>query len=249
MSIFDVFTTLATQCTISMLQPIGLLDPRHVLDTIAAHGVHFAFFVPSVLRLLLHQCEAEQRWHQLTRLQCLFTIGEAFDVPVARALREHLPDLAIWNGYGPAEATVMSNCYRLQELELQSDSSVQSVAIGCALPGYMTCVVHPVTLSPVADGEVGELLVGGPAVMMGYLRRAELTATALVHLPLLSSTPLYRTGDLCYVEPATGLVHYIGRVRLPGEDTTASASSWARSRPASPALHCRTAFGSSRWWS
>ena len=59
-SILDVYTTLACDCTVSMMRPIGLMDPHHVLDTIAEHGVHFAFFVPSVLRVLVQEVDATQ---------------------------------------------------------------------------------------------------------------------------------------------------------------------------------------------
>ena len=211
-SILEVFAALACECTVSVLQPVGLLDPQHVLDTISQHAVSFAFFVPSVLRTVVQVCEEGRCWQQLASFQRLSIGGEAFDVRLARRIRRELPHIQLWNGYGPAEVTVFSTLYQLSDAELHPDSQATSAPIGRALPSYSTHVVQPDTLCPVLDGVVGELLLGGPAVMLGYLRRAELSATALVHLPLLSSTPLYRTGDLVYVEPGTGLLHYVGRV-------------------------------------
>ena len=92
-----------------------------------------------------------------------------------------------------------------------AQTELLTVPIGRALPLYSVFVVHPSLLRPVADGEVGELLLGGPAVMDGYLGRPDLTGQALLDLPLLSSSPLYRTGDLVYVHPLSGELHYIGR--------------------------------------
>ena len=211
-SILEVFASLACQCAVSVLQPVGLMEPQHVLDTVQQHAVSFALFVPAVLRSLVLLCEEGQRWHQLASLRHLVSGGEAFDLPLARRVSVRLAVVQLFNMYGPAEVTVVSTAHRLTEAELRGDSQASSVSIGRALPLYSSHVVHPDTLCPVEDGVVGELLLGGPAVMLGYLRRPELSATALVHLPLLSSTPLYRTGDLCYVEPGTGLLHYVGRV-------------------------------------
>ena len=64
----------------------------------------------------------------------------------------------------------------------------------------------------VEDGQVGELLVGGPGLALGYHRRPELTAERFCEDP---TTPgrgsrVYRTGDLVRRVP-TGELEFIGR--------------------------------------
>ena len=64
-------------------------------------------------------------------------------------------------------------------------------------------------LRRVADGEAGELYVGGAGVARGYLRRPELTAERFVTDPS-GGGRMYRTGDLARVG-AAGALELLGR--------------------------------------
>ncbi len=56
--------------------------------------------------------------------------------------------------------------------------------------------------------ERGELWIGGPQLMSGYLGDPEETARRLGHL---EGVPYYRSGDLCVRDP-DGALYYAGRV-------------------------------------
>ncbi|MBI5257765.1 MAG: AMP-binding protein [Burkholderiales bacterium] len=58
-------------------------------------------------------------------------------------------------------------------------------------------VLDPVTLAPVAPGEVGELVTCAPQVMLGYWGRPEADAEAFV---TIAGQRFFRTGDLCSVD-------------------------------------------------
>ncbi len=136
-SILDVYTSLGCECTISLLAPIGLMDPAHVLDTIAEHRVTFAFFVPSVLRLLVQQCEAEQRWPQLASFRGCSIGGEAFDVQLARRVDACFRTSSTGTAMG-RQRPPCSPPSTAEDAELQSDSQVQTVPIGRALPRLLS---------------------------------------------------------------------------------------------------------------
>jgi non-ribosomal peptide synthetase component F len=66
-------------------------------------------------------------------------------------------------------------------------------------------------LQPVADGETGQLFIGGDGVARGYLNREELTRERFVTNPFAQGEKLYRTGDLARQHQG-GSLEYIGRV-------------------------------------
>ena len=112
---------------------------------------------------------------------------------------------SFWSCYGLAEATLCVSAARrgigkvlqVDAAALGAGKLVEStgpgskplVACGTALPGTTVDVVDPDTYVPVADGDVGEIRVGGPHVCDGYWNRPDLTATVFPDGRLM-------TGDL-----------------------------------------------------
>jgi D-alanine--poly(phosphoribitol) ligase subunit 1 len=64
-------------------------------------------------------------------------------------------------------------------------------------------------MHPLADGEVGEIVISGPMVTPGYWRAPELTEQCFVQLPGSDET-CYLTGDLGY-RTSLGIFHFTGR--------------------------------------
>jgi amino acid adenylation domain-containing protein len=96
---------------------------------------------------------------------------------------------ALYNTYGPTEATVVATAALLRQGE--------NVTIGRPIPNY-SCYVVDADLVPVCAGVEGELLIGGPGVVSGYLGRSDLTARKFIANPFRSDgsdSILYRTGD------------------------------------------------------
>ncbi|KQR54710.1 amino acid adenylation protein [Leifsonia sp. Leaf336] len=104
----------------------------------------------------------------------------------------------VWNTYGPTEATVVA-CASLL-------TAGEPVRIGLPLDGWDLAVVGP-DGSPVADGESGELIIGGVGLAR-YLDPAK-DAEKYAPLPSLGWERAYRSGDLVRFDPA-GLF-YLGR--------------------------------------
>ncbi|MDQ1175341.1 amino acid adenylation domain-containing protein [Microbacterium sp. SORGH_AS 421] len=100
----------------------------------------------------------------------------------------------VWNTYGPTEATVVACAAPL-------DGSLP-VRIGLPLDGWSLAVVDAEGL-PVAEGEVGELIIGGVGLAR-YLDPAK-DAEKYASMPTLGWERAYRSGDLVRFEPE-GLV-------------------------------------------
>ena len=108
------------------------------------------------------------------------------------------------NTYGPTEATVVATC---AECDPQ-----RPVTIGRPLPGYVALVLNDL-LQPVANGDAGELVLGGVGIARGYLGLPKLTAEKFITLDLDGSWSgrFYRTGDRARWSPG-GELEFLGRM-------------------------------------
>ena len=110
------------------------------------------------------------------------------------------------NMYGITETTVHVT-YRVVT-EADANEETDSL-IGEPIPDLQIHLLSP-DLQPVADGEEGELCIGGAGVALGYLNRPELTAQRFIPDPFSTGGLLYRSGDLAR-RRADGQLVYLGR--------------------------------------
>ena len=100
----------------------------------------------------------------------------------------------VWNTYGPTEATVVSCAARVD--------GQSTIRIGLPLDGWDLAVVDTEG-NPVAEGEVGELIIAG--VGLARYLDAEKDAEKFAPMPSLGWARAYRSGDMVRYEEA-GLI-------------------------------------------
>ncbi|WP_068157233.1 non-ribosomal peptide synthetase [Rhodococcus phenolicus] len=113
------------------------------------------------------------------------------------------------NGYGPSEATVMSNV-------LDPLAPGAAVTVGAPMPGFTETMLDR-RLQPVPAGAVGELYLSGPGLARGYLGQPGTTATRFVADPFGEpGARAYRTGDLMRGTVVSGRIQprFVGRADL-----------------------------------
>jgi amino acid adenylation domain-containing protein len=162
---------------------------------------------PAHLRALGDQLGAG---HLAGRTRAFVIGGEQLTAEHIAAWREHAPETALINEYGPTEAVVGCCVYRVPR-----DGPVAGpIPIGRPIAGTRLYVLNR-SLEPVPAGIAGELYIGGAGVARGYLRRPRLTAERFIPDPFGQSpgARLYRTGDLARWRP-DGNLEYLGRVDL-----------------------------------
>jgi amino acid adenylation domain-containing protein len=144
----------------------------------------------------------------LESLEILHLGGEALSQATVARLRETAPRAALYNGYGPTEATVNSAIYLIRP----ADAGWPVLPIGRPSADNALYVLDREG-GLVPYGARGELYVGGIGVARGYLNRPELTAERFVPDPFGGQPGgrLYRTGDLVrYL--AEGDLEFLGRI-------------------------------------
>jgi hypothetical protein len=112
--------------------------------------------------------------------------------------------VALWNEYGPTEATVWGTVHDCSEQRGRA-----LVPIGRPIPGAFAWVLDP-THRPTPLGIAGELFLGGPGISPGYLGQPALTAERFVRAPWNPRQRLYATGDRARMLP-DGTLEFLGR--------------------------------------
>jgi acyl-coenzyme A synthetase/AMP-(fatty) acid ligase len=135
--------------------------------------------------------------------------GEPLLEDVVKSWSDAAPRSEIENLYGPTELTINCTYYRWDPEKSPAECDRGIVPIGYPNPG-MTVLVCDEHLNEVPGGEIGELLMAGPQVTLGYLEDPEKTGKAFL-VPPGKKQLYYRTGDLVRSPLADGPLHYIGR--------------------------------------
>ncbi len=203
-AVLELFLPLIAGAKIELVSREVAADGLRLAEAIAASGTTFMQATPATWRLLL-----ATGWQGDKGLKVL-SGGEA----MIRSLADRLMECcgSLWNMYGPTETTIWSAVYQVQP-------GTAAVSIGQPIANTQIYIIdqgcqrRTDTLRAMADGQAGELHIGGDGLARGYLNRAEMTAQRFVPDPF-SSNPdarLYKTGDLARIG-ADGNIEFIGRV-------------------------------------
>ena len=181
----------------------ALLFPRRFFSIVASEGITATSFSPSYLRLL----RSGGRLDRLadTSLRVMALGGEAPSTADIKAVWAASPGLRVVNRYGPTETTIA-----VAHLELGAELlDAGLVPIGQPHPGSSFHLVDE--HGGLADrlGVVGELYIGGPQLMAGYLNDPAQSA-AVLRTDVVEGATLYRTGDLVFRDDRGNYV-YVGR--------------------------------------
>ncbi|KAL4948584.1 hypothetical protein BDW69DRAFT_189128 [Aspergillus filifer] len=193
-SVMEIFTTLAFGATLCipsekdrMSDPIGAMRRLEI---------NVAILTPSICRVFKPE--------DVPSLRILGLGGEPM---THHDLQRFSGAVQLYNGFGPAEATVLVTAAG----PLKSTDEPNN--IGTAVDGtrlWVTEVDAPQRLAPL--GSVGELLIESRQLAKGYLHDPVKTAAAFLEDPewLGDGTRVYRTGDLVRYAP-DGTLRYLGR--------------------------------------
>ncbi|AZG47082.1 class I adenylate-forming enzyme family protein [Gordonia insulae] len=156
----------------------GKFSVSRFFDDVARLRPTYFSAVPTIYAMLVSHPDLSTE--QLASLR--FAICGA--APISKELLDRVEQtfgIPIVEGYGLTEGTCASACNPI-------DGVRKLGTVGPALPGQQISIVDP-DGRDLPAGETGEVVIGGPNVMQGYLNRPDATATALVDGRL-------RTGDV-----------------------------------------------------
>lgn len=143
------------------------------------------------------------------RLRLSLFCGEALPAETARHWAMAAPNSVMENLYGPTELTIACTAYRWDRTGSTAECEHGIVPVGEPFNGMEALIVDE-QLREVKPGAVGELLMTGPQLSLGYWQDEERTARAFV-VPPGRDRVYYRTGDRVRRPLAGKPMTYLGR--------------------------------------
>ncbi|MPY47490.1 class I adenylate-forming enzyme family protein [Streptomyces acidicola] len=175
--------------------PQPVFDADRMLHDIGRHHIDELICVPAMTSVVLATARAGQ--HDLSSLTTMFSSGAAHAPGIWSEMLEVLGVEELFTAYGQTETTASTLCTRpgdpIERLVSTNGCPKPAGVAGDPGLGGLLAVyraVDPATGTEVPAGEVGELLVRGPAVTSGYYDKPDETAAAF------DADGWLRTGDL-----------------------------------------------------
>ena len=186
LSVMDLYCSLATGGTLFSVGRDLVANPKMLYRALGNSGATTWVSTPSFAQMCL--VEGKFSEEMLPRIRRFLFCGETLAAQTAARLLERFPRAQVWNMYGPTEATVATTSV---SIDLSILEKYSAVPVGRPTPGTDVFVVNDAGETLPAQ-ERGEIVIAGPNVSPGYLRRPELTAAAFFEH---GDRRAYRTGD------------------------------------------------------
>jgi len=156
---------------------------------------------PSLIEMCLLNPEFDSE--HLPTLENFEFCGEELPKNTAQKLLDRFPNAQIYNTYGPTEATVA-----ITNIALNQDilDKYERVPLGKVKSDTEIHILNEKN-EKLANGEIGEIVISGPSVSIGYFNNPEKTQEAFF---TFEGVPSYRTGDAGLIED--GYLFYKGRM-------------------------------------
>lgn len=225
-SLYEFAMPLLAACKLVLLKHEMHKDVEYLLHAMARCRATRTRFIPSYFDLFLDVARAlPMEREALSALRNVGCSGEAMRAETVRSCLQLLPQVALYDLYGPTEASVDVTCLCCTADVLLPGKKT----IGRALDGVHIFVANQCPDSEECQesasnalhfrrtpvGLHGELLIGGPQLARGYMNLPERTTLAFIASPFKTRknepSTLYRTGDLVKWHP-DGQVMFLGRI-------------------------------------
>lgn len=200
----ELFSGLLAGVPTAILHHDEQADLVRFVAALRRHRVTRLTVVPSILGALLRAVPEFGR--TLGGVRLWISSGEELTLQLLAAFRDAHPAATLVNLYGTTEVTGDVTCAVFAPgTPLPEDR----VPLGRAIAGAELLVLDAHGQA-VADGETGELSVGGPVLARGYHNRPQEDAMRFPRHAVRGYTRVFRTGDLVRRD-VNGEYHYVGR--------------------------------------
>jgi amino acid adenylation domain-containing protein/thioester reductase-like protein len=198
--IWEIIRPLLRGATVVTVPDEASYDPVALVDLLASKRITETLMTPTLLAAVLSRHPNIGR--RLPDLRTLWLNGEVVTTDLARRAIKALPETSLLNVFSACETHEVA----FGDIGKIVDEEAIYCPVGPPVDPKRTYILNE-SGKQVADGENGELFVGGPFLAREYLNRRETTAKTFIADPF-DSTPgarMYKTGDLARMLPSGNL--------------------------------------------
>lgn len=173
-------------------------------STMLKQKPNFIAGVPTIFKMLIECKELENA--DLSFLKGMFVGGDAMPAPLKKDvdafLKKHHADIQVREGYGLTEC-VTASC-------LTPKTTYREGSIGLPFSDTQYKIISPDGEEELPTGAIGEIIISGPTVMLGYLNNEEETSKALCKHT--DGKIWLHTGDLGFIDE-DGYIYFKQRIK------------------------------------
>jgi acyl-CoA synthetase (AMP-forming)/AMP-acid ligase II len=195
-SIFDLLLALTEQISVYIFSQTA--NCIEFCQELKSSNVTSVFSTPS---LFSNICSIDQaNLVKTSSLRRIISGGDFFPTPDLIYWYKNFPELQIYNVWGPTETSIVNSAHKVTTEDIVRLRANKPISIGKST-AEMKIVLCAPNIEEVEmiknDFEIGELLVQGKSVGMGYVNQDDLTQKSFI---TLFGERTYRTGDLGFTE-------------------------------------------------
>lgn len=181
---FETLMSLTRGLTVYLTNENGQKMTPAIERTIRENEVEIMQTTPSVMKFHLENLNDE---NSLKSLKYIMLAGEPLQKNLVEKIKKIIPNVTIYNGYGPSETTIFST---VADVTNQSE-----ITIGKPIHNTQIYILNK-NKKILPQGNIGEMYISGDGVGKGYMNKEQQTKENFIQNPFLYEKIMYKVGDL-----------------------------------------------------
>ena len=182
--IFETLISLTRGLTLYMTNENEQKVTEQLENKIKENEIQAIQTTPSVMKFHLDNLKDKEN---LKSLKYIMLAGEPLPKTLVDYIKETVPGVTIYNGYGPSETTIFSTT--------RDVTNQKEVTIGRPIANTQIYILNK-NKKLLPQGSVGEMYIAGDGVGKGYMNKKEQTESSFTQNPFLENSIMYKSGDL-----------------------------------------------------
>ena len=182
--IFETLISLTRGLTLYMTNENEQKITEELEKKIKENQIQAIQTTPSVMKFHLDNIKDKEN---LKSIKYVMLAGEPLPITLANQLKEMIPGVIIYNGYGPSETTIFSTTENVTDQD--------AITIGKPIANTQIYIVNK-NRKLMPQGTIGEMYISGDGVGKGYMNKKEQTEASFVQNPFIPNQIMYKSGDL-----------------------------------------------------